>query len=57
MLSKQKWAKPLLETHTVNKRSATEFAAWAKAWSEKSGINLSDNPDNYIFKKNKEKAN
>ena len=57
MLSKQKWAKPLLETHTVNKRSATEFAAWAKAWSEKSRIKLSDNPDNYIFKKNKEKEN
>lgn len=56
MLKKRNWAEQLLETHTVNKRSADEFATWAKAWSEKSGFALSDNPENYKFKKNKEKT-
>ena len=34
------WAIPLLETYTVNDKSAEDFGSWVKAWSEKSRIPL-----------------
>lgn len=39
-LSQQAWAKPLLEVHTVNDRSPSEFSLWAECWSQQSGITL-----------------
>ena len=46
-LSKQPWATSIVPLHTVNKRSADEFAVWAQAWSDASGYSLSTNPDIY----------
>jgi sulfite reductase (NADPH) flavoprotein alpha-component len=40
MLSAQTWARPLVEVHTVNDRSPSEFALWAECWSQQSGIKL-----------------
>ena len=51
LLSLQSWARAATTVHTVNKRSASEFAGWANAWSEKSGIQLEQTPDNYKFRK------
>jgi len=39
-LSRQQWAVPLLEIHTVNDRSPVEFGQWADIWSQKVGIPL-----------------
>jgi len=39
-LSRQQWAVPLLEIHTVNDRSPVEFGQWADIWSQKAGIPL-----------------
>lgn len=33
-----------IELHTVNKRSQEDFASWEKAWSQKTGIDLSQHP-------------
>lgn len=44
-------ARPVTDVHTVNKRSASEFAAWAAAWSEATGIPLRITPECYKFKK------
>lgn len=51
LLSRQPWSQPTTAVHTVNKRSASEFAGWAAAWSEKSGIQLERTPENYKFRK------
>lgn len=40
LLAKQSWAKALLEIHTVNDRSPQEFALWAEFWSQKTGVPL-----------------
>ncbi|WP_231425222.1 PepSY domain-containing protein [Pedobacter sp. Leaf250] len=40
-LSKESWAKPLLEIHTVNDRSPEEFIRWATLWAQNSNLELS----------------
>lgn len=54
-LSKQPWATSIVPLHTVNKRSADEFAVWAQAWSDASGYSLSTNPDIYRICTSKKK--
>lgn len=34
LLSRQDWAVPLVDIHTVNDRSPAEFSLWAEAWSQ-----------------------
>lgn len=34
------WAKPLIDIHTVNDKSPTDFGLWAEAWSQQSGISI-----------------
>jgi len=38
LLSRQAWASPLTDIHTVNDRLPQEFGLWAEAWSQQSGI-------------------
>ncbi|WP_374950442.1 PepSY domain-containing protein [Mucilaginibacter sp.] len=40
LLTHQTWATALIDTHTINDRSPDEFALWAEAWSQQSGIAL-----------------
>lgn len=40
-LLNQKWAKPLLEIHTVNDRSLEDFAKWSNLWAQNVMIELS----------------
>lgn len=37
-VSKQEWAEPLLEIHTVNDKSPVEFKQWATLWSQKAAL-------------------
>ncbi|MCY1519874.1 sulfite reductase [NADPH] flavoprotein, alpha-component [compost metagenome] len=39
-LSEKKWAKPLMEIHTVNDRSPLEFEQWANQWAQLNEISL-----------------
>ncbi|OOQ57296.1 PepSY domain-containing protein [Mucilaginibacter pedocola] len=41
LLAHQSWATPLIDIHTVNDRNPDEFALWAEAWGQQSGIQLS----------------
>ncbi len=45
LLSRQSWAVPLIDIHTVNDRSPEEFGLWAEAWSQQSNQPLSVMPD------------
>jgi len=45
LLSQQNWAKPLTDIHTVDDKSPADFALWAEAWSQQSGITLSVLPE------------
>lgn len=38
LLSKQSWAVPLLEIHTVNDKSPGQFGQWFATWSQKAGL-------------------
>lgn len=49
-LSAQNWAQPLTPLHTVDDKSAQEFVAWVKAWSEKTEIELATTPALYAKK-------
>lgn len=49
-LQEQKWAVPLTELHTVDDKSANEFVAWIKVWSEKTSIDLATTPALYAKK-------
>ncbi len=40
LLREQLWAQPLTDIHTVNDRSAEEFALWAEAWSQQANVKL-----------------
>ncbi|MET1056190.1 MAG: PepSY domain-containing protein [Pedobacter sp.] len=40
-LSKQSWAVPLTDIHTVDDKSPADFGIWAEAWSQQTGITLS----------------
>ncbi|WAC40369.1 PepSY domain-containing protein [Pedobacter sp. SL55] len=46
----QTWAKPLIDLHTVNDKSATEFVAWVKNWSQNAGVELATTPALYAKK-------
>ncbi|HEY6141887.1 MAG TPA: PepSY domain-containing protein [Flavobacterium sp.] len=46
-LAEQNWAERILEIQTINDKSAEEFVAWIKLWSEKTGIPLSTTPSVY----------
>ena len=39
-LSKQSWALPLIDIHTVNDKSPQDLLLWEEAWSQKSGIEV-----------------
>jgi len=41
LLSKQTWAKPLTEIHTINDRSPQDFNHWANVWSQAADISIS----------------
>lgn len=45
LLTRQDWAIPLVDVHTVNDRSPDEFSLWAEAWSQQSGITLNLLPE------------
>ncbi|QCR22745.1 PepSY domain-containing protein [Pontibacter sp. SGAir0037] len=45
LLSRQEWASPLVDIHTVNDRSPDEFSLWAEAWSQQAGIPLTVLPE------------
>ena len=45
LISKQDWAVPLIDIHTVNDKSPDDFALWAEAWSQQSGIAISVSSD------------
>ncbi|MVM31749.1 FAD-binding oxidoreductase [Spirosoma sp. HMF4905] len=38
LLSRQKWATPVVDIHTVNDRSPNEFGLWAEAWSQQANV-------------------
>ncbi|GAB3499674.1 hypothetical protein GCM10027341_23450 [Spirosoma knui] len=38
LLTRQSWAVPLVDIHTVNDRSPDEFGLWAEAWSQQTGL-------------------
>lgn len=46
-LAAQNWAERFLDVQTVNDKAATEFVAWIKLWSTKTGIPLSTTPSLY----------
>lgn len=41
LLSRQAWAVPLVDIHTVNDRSPDEFGLWAEAWSQQTNLPMS----------------
>lgn len=45
LLSRQKWAIPLVDVHTVNDRSPEEFGLWAEAWSQQTNLPMSVSSD------------
>ena len=49
-LTAQSWANQLIGLHTVDDKSAVEFVAWVKAWSEKTGLELATTPAIYAKK-------
>ncbi|MNK00587.1 Sulfite reductase [NADPH] flavoprotein alpha-component [compost metagenome] len=49
-LAAQTWAERLIALHTVDDKSAIEFVAWVKAWSEKTTIELATTPALYAKK-------
>jgi sulfite reductase (NADPH) flavoprotein alpha-component len=49
-LATQSWAEQLTELYTVDDKSAPQFVAWVKAWSEKAKIELATTPALYAKK-------
>ncbi|MXN90705.1 FAD-binding oxidoreductase [Flavobacterium sp. Sd200] len=47
LLIAQPWAKHFLNLHTVDDKSATQFADWAKKWGERTQISLATTPALY----------
>ncbi|WP_461069744.1 PepSY domain-containing protein [Spirosoma horti] len=45
LLSRQTWAVPLVDIHTVNDRSPDEFGLWAEAWSQQTDLPISVSSD------------
>ena len=50
LLEKQLWSKKLVDLHTVNDRSSTDFVHWVQQWSEKSLHALATAPAVYNSK-------
>jgi sulfite reductase (NADPH) flavoprotein alpha-component len=48
-LSKQAWAQPLMEIHTVNDRSPDEFMHWASTWSALAGLPLMISREQFLI--------
>lgn len=48
LLSKQEWAAPLIDIHTVNDKSPEDFELWIEAWSQQSGIEITSSPKIYL---------
>ncbi|MFD1257823.1 PepSY domain-containing protein [Mucilaginibacter terrae] len=44
LLSKQNWATPLVDIHTVNDKSPHDFALWAEAWSQQANLSIPISP-------------
>ncbi|RRB04821.1 PepSY domain-containing protein [Larkinella rosea] len=38
LLARQSWAVPLVDIHTVNDKSPTDFGLWAEAWSQQTDL-------------------
>jgi len=49
-LAEQTWAKQLVQLHTVDDKSASQFVQWVKAWSEKVSVELGTTPALYAKK-------
>lgn len=47
LLKNQPWAKELISLHTINDRSPSDFTAWVRDFSQKSGIKLNTNICDY----------
>ncbi|CCH53210.1 sulfite reductase (NADPH) flavoprotein alpha-component [Fibrisoma limi BUZ 3] len=45
LLSRQSWAVPLVDIHTVNDKSPEEFGLWAEAWSQQTKLPMSVSSD------------
>lgn len=45
LLSRQPWAVPLVDIHTVNDRSPDEFGLWAEAWSQQTDLPMTVSSD------------
>jgi len=45
LLSRQKWARPLVDIHTVNDRSPADFGLWAEAWSQQANLPITISSD------------
>jgi len=44
-LSRQEWAEPFLEIHTVNDKSPADFNLWAETWSQKAELPMEISPE------------
>ena len=40
LLSRQEWTQSLVDIHTVNDKSPTDFSLWAEAWSQQTGLQI-----------------
>ncbi|UHG94273.1 PepSY domain-containing protein [Spirosoma oryzicola] len=45
LLSRQQWATPLVDIHTVNDKSPEDFSLWAEAWSQQTNIPITVKSD------------
>ncbi|MBD1391570.1 PepSY domain-containing protein [Mucilaginibacter glaciei] len=45
LLSRQHWAVPLLEIHTVNDKSPAEFGQWATTWAQMANMDIEIAPE------------
>ncbi|GAB3968773.1 hypothetical protein GCM10028806_13510 [Spirosoma terrae] len=45
LLSKQSWAIPLVDIHTVNDKSPDDFSLWAEAWSQQADLLITVSAD------------
>ncbi|GIZ14479.1 PepSY domain-containing protein [Capnocytophaga catalasegens] len=49
-LEKKRWAKPLLNIHTIDNKSATQWIEWTKKWNETTHVLLSEENSFYLPK-------
>ena len=45
LLSRQGWAKPLIDIHTVNDKSPADFGLWAESWSQQIRLQITVLPE------------